>query len=143
MTQRFKFRCSMNVGDEQLTVSMQGTQFPLISNSCTTGHKLQGCTVTSTLANTWYYGANWACVVLSRVKTMNGLYLRVKLTRDLSKYAKPQAMKDMLQKFKSTIAVQLLDEEECDDMERITIDWEIGTGNTNNNQNGSDVAVPY
>ena len=122
---------------------MEGTQFPLISNSCTTGHKLQGCTVTSILANTWYYGANWAYVVLSRVKSMSGLYLRVRLSRDLRKYEKPQAMKNMLEKFKSTIAVKLLEEEEYEDMERITIDWEMATGNSNTNRTANDVAVPY
>ena len=143
VTQTFKFRCKVDVNDEQLVVGMEGTQFPLISNSCTTGHKLQGCTVSSILANTWYCGANWAYVVLSRVKTMSGLYLRVRLSRDLRKYEKPQAMKNMLDKFKSTIAVKLLEEEEYEDMERITIDWEMGTGNSNTNRTANDVAVPY
>ena len=54
---------------------MKGTQFPIISNSCTTGHKLQGYTVPKILVNDWYYGTNWAYIVLSRVKTMDGLYL--------------------------------------------------------------------
>ena len=78
-------------------------------------------------------------MVLSRVKTMDGLYLRVKLSTDLSKYAKPQCMKNMLDTFKSTIAVKVLEEEEYQDIEKITIDWVMGTETTTAN----DVAVPY
>ena len=62
---------------------------------------------------------------------MDRLYLHVKLSTDLSKYAKPQCMKNMLGTFKSTIAVKLLKEEEYQDVEKITIDWVIGTETTN------------
>ena len=55
----FNFQCRMNVKDAEFYTGMRGEQFPIISNSCTTGHKLQGCTVDSILANDWYYGANW------------------------------------------------------------------------------------
>ena len=79
----FTFKCRMMVGDEELYAGMKGHQFPIISNSCTTGQKLQGCTVDSILANDWYYGANWVYVVLSRVRTMKGLYIRKPLSKDL------------------------------------------------------------
>ena len=72
----FNFQCRMQVGMEELYTGIRGDQFPIISNSCTTGHKLQGCTVDTIIANDWYYGANWVYVVLSRVKTMSGLYIR-------------------------------------------------------------------
>ena len=108
----------MMVGDKELFAGMKGRQFPIISNSCTTGHKLQGCTVDSILANDWYYGANWVYVVLSRVKTMKGLYIRKPLSKDLKKYEKPTAMKEMLQKFTDTISVQMLDEEEYEEMSK-------------------------
>ena len=88
-SQKFNFKCRLQVGSDELYVGVKGTQFPLISNSCTTGHKLQGCTVQSILANTWYYGANWAYVVLSCVKTMNGLHMRKPLSKDLKKYFQP------------------------------------------------------
>ena len=114
----FTFKCRMMVGDKELFAGMKGRQFPIISNSCTTGHKLQGCTVDSILANDWYYGANWVYVVLSRVKTMKGLYIRKPLSKDLKKYEKPTAMKEMLQKFKDTISVQMLDEEEYEEMSK-------------------------
>ena len=108
----------MKVGLDELYVRVQGTQFPLISNSCTTGHKLQGCSLQSILANTWYYGANWAYVVLSRVTTMFGLHMRKPLSKDLSKYKKPEAMKRMLEDFKNRIAVQMIDDSDYEDLER-------------------------
>ena len=112
----FTFKCRMMVGDEELYAGMKGRQFPIISNSCTTGHKLQGCTVDSILANDWYYGANWVYVVLSRVRTMKGLYIRKPLSKDLKKYEKPAAMKEMLKKFQDTIAVEMFSDEEYDEM---------------------------
>ncbi len=88
--------------------SMQGLQFPFVSNTCTTGHKLQGATVDDILVNSWCYTKNWHYVVLSRVRTMKGLYLREPLSEDLSKYAKPQALDDMMQRFTNTCLATLL-----------------------------------
>ena len=112
------FRCKMNFEDEDLFARMKGNQFPLISNSCTTGHKLQGCTLEALLVNdsSWYYAANWAYVVLSRVKTMKGLFLRRKLLRNLKKYQKSEDMVRMIQKFRDTIAVKELDQQVYDDL---------------------------
>jgi hypothetical protein len=45
--------------------------------------------------NDWLYQNNWVYVVLSRVKTMNGLLIREKLSEDLSKY-KPAAKVDKM-----------------------------------------------
>ena len=98
-------------------VRMRGTQFPLISNSCTTGHKLQGCTVDNILVNSWCYGCNWVYVVLSRVKTLEGLYLRKQLSHDLLKYAQNHDMKQMLKLFERTILVETISEEEYEAME--------------------------
>ena len=44
--------------DDEIYASAKGTQFPLISNSCTTGHKLQGCSVDAIYVNDWFYGVN-------------------------------------------------------------------------------------
>ena len=104
---------------EQLFTFMTATGFPLKSNSCTTGHKLQGCTVDSILVNDWFYGANWPYVVLSRVKTLDGLYLRQKLSTDLSKYTKPQAMKDMLMCFKEKVAATVITNKQYGELEEI------------------------
>ena len=107
----------MKIGVDEQYVKISGNQFPVISNSCTTGHKLQGCTVELILANDWYYGANWAYVVLSRVKTMDGLFIHQHLSENLTKYEKPPAMKRMLASFAQKIAIQNLTEEEYDKIE--------------------------
>ena len=93
------FNCEMVFKDQTLKSLMKGTQFPLISNTCTTGHKLQGCTCDQLLVNAWYYGQNWAYVVLSQWRKMSGLYLQEPLTVDLSKYAMSELMAEMLNKF--------------------------------------------
>jgi hypothetical protein len=38
----FSFHAKISVDDQSRAVMMKGNQFPLISNSSTTGHKLQG-----------------------------------------------------------------------------------------------------
>ena len=115
---KFHFCTRMTFGDdhEPLFCSMSGQSFPLISNSCTTGHKLQGCTVPAILVNTWFYGANWAYVVLSRVRTLDGLHLNEPLSKDLSKYSKPTTMKRMIRHFRDTIAVKPICDKEYEDM---------------------------
>ena len=57
------------------------TQLPIIINIATTGHKLQGTGVDNLFVHTWRYEKNWVYVVLSRVKTLNGLYLREALNK--------------------------------------------------------------
>ena len=64
----------------------------------------------SILANSWHYSANWAYVVLSRVRTLKGLHLRKHLSLDLSKYRKPDAMKTMLHGISQSIVVQQFDD---------------------------------
>ena len=66
---------------------MTGVQLPIFSNNATTGHKLQGATVTSLLITTATNVRNWTNVVLSRVREMKGLFLTAKLDkRNLNKY---------------------------------------------------------
>lgn len=79
-------------------VYMSGTQLPIISNNATTGHKLQGATVTSLLIHTATNVRNWTYVVLSRVREMKGLYLRRKLDeKNLKKFNDiPEELKDMI-----------------------------------------------
>ena len=115
------FKCKMEATDdlEETTLALQGTAFPIISNNCTTGHKLQGCTVDSILVNDWHYKQNWVYVVLSRVKTMKGLYLRKKLDTNLDKYTKSEDMKAMIKKFADTVAVTHITQEEYETLETI------------------------
>ena len=58
---------------------------PVKSSISTTGHKLQGKTLEHLVVNSWAYGcSHWVYVVLSRVKTLNGLILNQKLDEDRS-----------------------------------------------------------
>jgi hypothetical protein len=68
---------------------MKGTQLPVASNNATTGHTLQGSSMDSIFVNNWVYEKKWAYVVLSRVRTHKGLYLRHPLSMDLRNYAVP------------------------------------------------------
>ena len=48
----------------------------LLFNIATTGHKLQGISKDNEIVVNWFYGVkNWVYVVLSRVRTLSGLYL--------------------------------------------------------------------
>ena len=51
---------------------------------------------------------NWQYVVLSRVKTMAGLYLNQRLKNDLDKYKKPEEMLRMIADFAASINYQSL-----------------------------------
>jgi hypothetical protein len=77
------FTVEMDDDYEKNTVHMKGSQFPIISNSATTGHKLQGYTALFLLVLQWFYHVNWAYTVLSHVRTMAGLYMMRPLSRDL------------------------------------------------------------
>ena len=66
------------------------TQFPINLNDATTGHKLQGMSKDVVIITSWPRGGlfkNWEYVVLSRVRTLDGLYLFEPI--DLEKSFKP------------------------------------------------------
>jgi len=82
--------------DDAETVRMKASQFPLLLNNATTGHKLQGATIDRIFVHCWKYKKNWPYVVLSRVKTLSGLYLRHKLSNNPKKYEVPKGYKKMM-----------------------------------------------
>ena len=51
------------------------TQIPVVSSDAITGHKLQGLTKDNIIVYSWNKVTEWMYVVLSRVRTLNGLYL--------------------------------------------------------------------
>ena len=57
--------------------------------------------VTNIYICNWNYTSNWVYVVLSHVKQRKGLYLRTKLNSNITRYAKPNLLKRMMQKFKT------------------------------------------
>jgi hypothetical protein len=89
-------------GDEREMLHVRkATQLPLLVNNATTGHKLQGSGTDCLFVHNWSYVTNWVYVMLSHVKTHAGLFCRKPLSRDLSKYAVPTALTNMLQHFRS------------------------------------------
>ena len=81
------------------------TQFGVIDNIATTGHKLQGVSLDNLVVNSWNYSSpNWVYVVLSRVRKMVGLVLNTKLdpnknyrpTQELTRWE--QDIKDKVEK---------------------------------------------
>ena len=97
---------------ESWSVTMKGTQLPVVSNTATTGHKLQGATLLELLVSELRYDKNWAYVVLSRVKTMKGLALKEKLSQDLEKYRCSSKLKTLLKKFEDNKQVKEIFPEE-------------------------------
>ena len=95
-------------------------QFQIISNDATTGHKLQGISKDLIVITSWPTGGlaamfkNWEYVVLSRVRTISGLFLIKPI--DMNKSFKPseelkrymeyarQTEANMLEKRKHAIA---------------------------------------
>ena len=63
------------------TVSMKCaiTQMPINANEAISGHKLQGLTKDNLIVYSWNRSTSWIYVVLSRVRTLKGLFLMKKL----------------------------------------------------------------
>ena len=70
------------------------------------------------LVNRWYYGKNWVYVVLSRVRSMAGLYLLQPLLKQLDKYEVDVKMLGMLKRFRETITLTTITTDEYNDMQK-------------------------
>jgi len=58
---------------------IQLSQFPFNVANARTVHKLQGKSLENLMVSNWSHTVNWMCVVLSRVRTSGGLFLRIPL----------------------------------------------------------------
>ena len=79
-----------NYATTKLQFTCQMTQFPVNLNDATTGHKLQGMSKDVIIITSWPKGGlfrNWEYTVLSRVRTLNGLYMFNEI--DMNKSFKP------------------------------------------------------
>ena len=84
---------------------MKATQFQIIVNNAKAGHRLQWSGAQSLFFHSWYYVTNWVYVILSRVKTKSGLFLRKQLNNDLSKYSVPKKLTNMISKLRKKTAI--------------------------------------
>jgi hypothetical protein len=122
---RFPVPESLSINDKEFEmVKMKARQFPLISNTATTGHKLQGATMNKLFVHEWHYNktgqyaSNWPYVVLSRVRSLDGLYIRDKLEEDPTLYAMPPKLESMLRNFRKRCEIEPLTDEEMNDLLR-------------------------
>ena len=61
-------------------VKVKVVQCAVNLNSTTTGHKLQDVSLNQMVVRSWNYSTqNWICIVLSRLRTLKGLYICHKL----------------------------------------------------------------
>jgi hypothetical protein len=86
----------------RIKTSIQLEYLPVIVNHATTGHKLQGKTVKSLVIAQWSKVKNWAYVVLSRVKTLDGLFLMQPIPEDID-FSPPNDYLDMMSHLRTTI----------------------------------------
>ena len=84
-------------------------QLPIILNDATTGHKLQGMSKDQVIVQAWdYRNYGWLYTVLSRVRTLNGLYLCERL--DYRKYQNScRKYADDLERFDERMKMKLPD----------------------------------
>ena len=70
----------MRINNMQHKVGVKIIQFGVNSNKATTRHKLQGASLNKMVVRSWEYGiVNWIYVVLSRVRSLKGLFICQKL----------------------------------------------------------------
>eukprot|EP00542_Grammatophora_oceanica_P008275 CAMPEP_0194065664 /NCGR_PEP_ID=MMETSP0009_2-20130614/85594_1 /TAXON_ID=210454 /ORGANISM="Grammatophora oceanica, Strain CCMP 410" /LENGTH=294 /DNA_ID=CAMNT_0038718533 /DNA_START=1542 /DNA_END=2426 /DNA_ORIENTATION=- len=103
---------SIRTGNRKPTSKIQfsATQFAVVSNDATTGFKLQGATISSLFVWEWCSLANWEYVMLSRVCTREGLFLREPISTDLSRYRMAPKLAQMLVHFNTNAACPVFDE---------------------------------
>jgi hypothetical protein len=78
-----KYPITMMGKKSKVKMGVYVTHFPFILNAATTGHKLQGKSVDILVITEWHSGLNWAYVVLSRVRSIEGLYLMKKIPTNI------------------------------------------------------------
>ena len=100
----FSVKFPMNCFGETIRMNskLDIDHFPVVLNHATTGHKLQGKTLDSLFIAEWSNVRNWAYVVLSRVRTLDGLFL-LKPIPDTIDFSPASEYQDMMQRLRLTI----------------------------------------
>ena len=124
-TKQFTFKSLLRFEYNKKEAEMQGQQLPIISNCATTGHKLQGYTVASLFVADWMYSGNWTYTVLSRVRTMSGLYIVNKLSNDLNKYKTASEVEGMLHNLRERFDVEFFSDDIYDKLQQKNVEFSI------------------
>ena len=78
------FGKSAKMHTQRARVAIKVHQFPINIMNCQTVHKLQGRALNNLVITAWCMGNGWPHVALSRVRTINGIFLQ-KLLREIKK----------------------------------------------------------
>jgi hypothetical protein len=99
---RVKFPITQFGLNTRIQTSIQFRYFSVVVNHATTGHKLQGKTVQSLVIAEWSRVKNWAYVVISRVKTLDGLFLLKPILDDID-FSPANDYLEMMKNLRKTI----------------------------------------
>ena len=102
--------------NDKMILSIEMCQVLVVSNTATTGHKLQGSGVDCLLVSEWFNEASWIYVILSRVKTRGGLFLRGELRPDIALHKIPEKLTKKLNYFRKNCTRPDLDESDYKDL---------------------------
>jgi hypothetical protein len=100
--------------NQRVNTNIEFRYFPVISNHATTGHKLQGKTVASLVIEEWSKLKKWAYVVISRVRTLDGLFMTQPIPADID-FSPPSNYLDMMEYLREFI---LATSEEVSDLKQ-------------------------
>jgi hypothetical protein len=82
--------------NDTVNLKVKMVQFAVLINNATTGHKLQGSSKDNLVVSMWSYKKNWPYVILSRVRTLAGLFLRKPLNPAMDYSPDPRLMAMLL-----------------------------------------------
>jgi hypothetical protein len=105
---KVKFPVTEAGKEVRVPTTMDLTQFPTVVNFGTTGHKLQGKSVDELVIAEWSKVKNWAYVVLSRVRTLAGLFLEKPIPADIDFTPNPDYLA-MMERMRTSILVNPID----------------------------------
>ena len=101
------------LGKKSTNVNMKLTHFPIIGNFATTGHKLQGKTWAILVIAEWRNVENWAYMILSRVRTLTGIFLLEALPDSLSFAPAPEYLL-IMELLRKSVLVSTLTNNVCE-----------------------------
>ena len=100
----YNFKTSTPKGIINNSVEIRMHTFAITANHATTCHKLQGKSKESLIIGEWATNvSNWIYVILSRVKTLDGLFLTSKIPEN-AETKPPKALIEMLDRLRSKLA---------------------------------------
>ena len=95
---------------DRVLLPIELMQLPVISNTATTGHNLQGTGVDNLFVSEWVNDASWIYVILSRVKQRKGLFLRKELKPDPFLFQMPNFLQQKINYFRLNCMREELEE---------------------------------